>query len=81
MNKYIAEFLKVMIKMNTQHSSYGNQLSSTDLPNLRILLPVNEDGLPDWNYMERFSKTIIDNKMKKYSCYAKQKEEKWKKNK
>lgn len=71
MNKYIAEFLKVMIKMNTQHSSYGNQLSSTDLPNMRILLPIDESGVPDWKYMERFSKTIIDNKMKKYGWYVK----------
>jgi hypothetical protein len=71
MNKYIAEFLKVMIKMNTQHSSYGNQLSSTDLPNMRILLPINEGGVPDWKYMESFSKNIIDNKMKKYSWYVK----------
>lgn len=69
MNKYIAEFLKVMIKMNTQHSSYGNQLSSTDLPNMRILLPIDEDEKPDWEYMERFSKTIIDDKMKKYTGY------------
>ena len=66
MNKYIAEFLKVMIKMNTQHSSYGNQLSSTDLPNLRILLPIDDEGKPDWLYMEQISKKILYNKMKKY---------------
>ena len=70
MNKYIAEFLKVMIKMNTQHSSYGNQLSSTDLPNLRILLPVDKKGIPDWQYMENYSMNVIYHKMNKYLNYC-----------
>ena len=70
MNKYIAEFLKVMIKMNTQHSSYGNQLSSTDLPNLRILLPVDKNKMPDWQYMENYSMKVIYDKMNKYLKYC-----------
>lgn len=70
MNKYIAEFLKVMIKMNTQHSSYGNQLSSTDLPNLRILLPIDNDKKPDWSYMEQVTANVMNKKMKKYIGYC-----------
>lgn len=71
MDKNLAEFLKVMIKMNTLHSSYGNQLSSTDLPNLRILLPVDKKKNPDWNFMRNYTNMVINSKMKKFLKFCK----------
>jgi hypothetical protein len=53
-----AMFLITCIKKNLSLYSYGNQLSSNDLKNLRIQLPVNADKEPDWDFM--------DNHIRKY---------------
>lgn len=69
LNKYLAEYFKVVIKANTQNFSYGNQLSSKDLPKLKIMLPVLDNGKPDYEYMENCIKEILGNELqfaKKY---------------
>lgn len=70
LNLYIAEFLKIMIKNNLKNSSYGNQLSSTDLPNVKIYLPVNENEAPDYDFMENYIKEIKRVTSKKYNDYV-----------
>lgn len=61
LNKYIANFLITAIKNNTKDSSYGNQLSSTDLPRKSILLPINNQGNPDYVVMEELGKKKKEN--------------------
>lgn len=56
LNSYTAKFLISAIKNCITLLSYGNQLSSTDLPKVKILLPVNSEGKPDWQFMEDFIK-------------------------
>lgn len=56
LNKYIAAFLIPIIRNNISFSSYGNQLSSTDLAQLTLVLPVDEKGEPNWKYMENHVK-------------------------
>lgn len=52
----IAKFLIRTIKNNTEMSSYGNQISSTDLAQMRILLPVDVKNNPNWQFMEDYIK-------------------------
>ena len=52
----IAKFLIRTIKNNTGMSSYGNQISSTDLAQMRILLPVDAKNNPNWKFMEEYIK-------------------------
>lgn len=56
LNSYTAKFLISAIKNSITLLSYGNQLSSTDLPKVKFLLPINSDGLPDWQFIEDFIK-------------------------
>ena len=63
LNSYTAKFLISAIKNSITLLSYGNQLSSTDLPKMKILLPINSDGLPDWQFMEDFMKQIERDKI------------------
>lgn len=44
LNRYLAKFLIVAIRQNTAKYNYGDQLSSTDLPNKKIILPVDNEG-------------------------------------
>lgn len=58
LNKYTGEFLVTSILASLKESSYANQISSTVLPNLEIILPVDDLGNPDWTYMEKYIKNL-----------------------
>ena len=55
-NRYTALFIVNQCKIQFSKYSYGNQLSSTDLPKQNILLPITSEGLPDWQFMEDYMK-------------------------
>jgi hypothetical protein len=56
LNKKIALFLISSLNKSFYGFNYGNQLSSSDLKtgNIKILLPVNEQNDPDWQFMEDY---------------------------
>jgi len=66
LNRYIAEFLVFCFKRMASSFSYGDQLSSTDLPKKKILLPTNNKGEPDYVYMENYMKVLEFEKLKRY---------------
>lgn len=47
-----ALYLVSCIEKLVCHNTYGNQTSSTDLPYMKILLPVKESEEIDWEYMQ-----------------------------
>lgn len=53
-NRYIGLFVVNQCRMQFVKFSYGNQLSSTDLPKQYIILPVTSEGHPDWQFMEEY---------------------------
>lgn len=63
LNKHIGLFLVNVFK-NSYSGTFNNQISSTDLKNESIFLPVDKSGNPDWEYMENTIKStekeIID---------------------
>lgn len=56
LNRYNAQFLINAVKNNLMYSSYGNQLSSTDLPRVKVMLPLDEKHNPNWLFMEEYIK-------------------------
>lgn len=54
LNKYYAEFIVLCLKRTASIFSYGDQLSSSDLPKKKILLPINQKGDPDYVFMEKY---------------------------
>ncbi|WP_103602650.1 restriction endonuclease subunit S [Campylobacter concisus] len=57
LDHYIALFLIGIIKKQISYFAYNDQLSSSILPELSILLPV-KNNQPDWEYMESYAKGI-----------------------
>lgn len=53
-NRYIGLFVVNQCRMQFVKFSYGNQLSSADLPRQYITLPITDAGNPDWEYMEEY---------------------------
>ena len=54
LNRYIGLFLANQFNREFKKFSYGNQLSSTDLPKQNVLLPVTADEKPDYQFMEDY---------------------------
>ncbi|WP_165811686.1 restriction endonuclease subunit S [Aliarcobacter skirrowii] len=71
LNFYLAQFLVPEIKKNLENASYGNQISSTDLPTKKIILPINKKNEPDFEYMEQYTKLLMKRKLDDYKKYAK----------
>lgn len=57
LNNYIALFLISTIKKRVSYFAYNDQLSSSVLSGLSILLPVKNNE-PDWEYMENYIKHL-----------------------
>lgn len=61
LNKEVAFYLTLIIRQALKNTEYKDQISSTVLPDIKIKLPIDSRGTPDWNYMERY---IEDLKLK-----------------
>ena len=63
-NKAISEhyglFVATELRKQCSKFSYGNQVSSTDLPTQKLLLPIQADGTPDWKFMEAYMRQVED---------------------
>lgn len=69
LNTYLAEFIVLCIKRTVSIFSYGDQLSSSDLPKKKILLPINSKGEPDYAFMEQFMRQKEQEKIDKFQNY------------
>lgn len=58
LNKYTGQYLVSAIKASLRESSYSDQISSTVLPKVEILLPATDSGKPDWKLMEDKMKQV-----------------------
>lgn len=70
LNRFIAHFIISSLKESIADSSYGNQLSSTDIVRKTILLPAKDDGTPDYDFMEKYSQQLERNNRRHYREYA-----------
>lgn len=62
-NKYIYLFLSGIIRRLEEKYSFNREINDKRIQREKILLPVNSDGLPDWQFMEDFMKEIERNKI------------------
>lgn len=58
MNKYIGLFLSTILTFNMYRYSYGRKAKPDNMYPLNIKLPITEDGIPDWKYMEDYIKSL-----------------------
>ena len=67
MNKYIGIFLCTLIEKEKYRFAYGRKFGTKRMQNQRIKLPVNIKGAPDWEWIEKFIKQNIVNKLPRQS--------------
>lgn len=58
LNQYIAMFIITVIKANKYRFGYGREWTLEKMKDTMIKLPSKKDGLPDFEYMERYIKTL-----------------------
>ena len=74
MNCYIGLFLKQTIDSAImQKYNYGYKFSQTRIKKQKILLPVDKQGQPDYQFMEDYIKQLMHQKRKEYIEYANKK--------
>lgn len=68
-NKYILLFFKTVILQQKVKYTYGYKFNGQRMKRQKILLPVNEKGDPDYEFMEQYGKQIMLQKYQQYLNY------------
>ncbi len=63
------EFISKMLEMHKVKYSYSFTANSTRLKKQKIMLPINQDNQPDYEYMENYMKKLEYTKLKQYLDY------------
>lgn len=58
LNVYIAMFLCTLIEKDRYRWTYGRKWRPSRMPDSLIKLPVKDDGLPNWEWMENYIKSL-----------------------
>lgn len=65
-----SQFILTMIeKVSREKASYGVALNGERLKNMRLTLPIDEKGEPNWDYMSKFMQKIEQEKLEKALNY------------
>lgn len=75
LNKYTGNFLVSAIKASLRESSYSDQISSTILPEMTIMLPKDKTGQPDWAYMEEYMRKMEEKVENVLNCFKEGKDD------
>jgi len=67
MNKYIYLFIATMTNRLAEKYNFNREINDKRISREKIILPLNEHGKPDYEYMEQYVKNIMINKYKTYS--------------
>ena len=69
LNKWTYLFLTVTIEKQKGNFNFNREINDTRIRNMKIMLPVCDDGTPDFEYMEQYTKNLMLRKYKQYLAY------------
>lgn len=70
LSENLAKFICNQIKIQSDKYHYGYKMSNNRLLNQKILLPVLENGEPDFDFMENYIHELEQEKLSEYKSYA-----------
>lgn len=68
-NAFILLFIKVTILQQKSKFGYLYKFNAERMANTRIMLPVTDNGIPDYDYMEQYAKNLMLAKYKQYLAF------------
>lgn len=66
MNKYVGVFISKCLSVNKKKFSHGHSWTGQRLLSTRTMLPINDLGEPDFEYMEQYAKNLMLRKYRQY---------------
>lgn len=69
-NKYHYLFLATMTSRLSQKYNFNREINDKRISREIILLPLNDEGEPDYEYMEKYSKNLLCKKIQRYIKYV-----------
>lgn len=72
-NKYIYLFFASIIKQQKGKYNYGYKFNEARMRRQKIMLPVTDDGAPDYDFMENYIRAIEQEQLEYYRAYAEEK--------
>lgn len=69
-NKYHYLFLATMTSRLSQKYNFNREINDKRISREIVLLPVTSDNKPDYEYMEKYSRNLLRNKIQSYIDYA-----------
>ena len=69
-NKYHYLFLATMTGRLSQKYNFNREINDKRISREIILLPINDKGKPDYEYMEKYSKNLLCEKIQRYIKYV-----------
>jgi len=76
LNRYTAKFLLPLLKNLLTIFNWGSSGATlTRLRRSKILLPIDDNGKPDWAYMEQYAKSVTRQQVQMYLTHVKAKQD------
>ena len=69
MSKYQYLFLTCLLEQQSGNFNFNREINDARLNKMQIMLPVTDDGQPDYDFMERFGRKMMSNKYKQYLAF------------
>lgn len=73
-NKWIYLFLTVTVEKQGVNFNFNREINDVRIKKMKIMLPINSDGQPDFAYMEQYAKNMMLKKYKQYLAFLDSKE-------
>ncbi|KFI40428.1 Type II specificity (S) subunit of unknown recognition sequence [Bifidobacterium actinocoloniiforme DSM 22766] len=68
-SKYTSLFMATVIAKQKSNFNFNREINDIRVHNMRIMLPVNDSGEPDYEYMEQYTKNMMLRKYEQYLTF------------
>lgn len=72
LNLFRGEFMARMIQQTCSKYNYGHMGNKDSIKRERVMFPIDEDGKPDYAYMEQYAKNMMLRKYRQYLTFLQQ---------
>lgn len=68
-NEYIYLFLIAVLEQQGSNFNFNREINDIRIKKMRVMLPVTDDGEPDFQFMEDYIRELMTAKREQYQAY------------
>lgn len=69
MSKFVYLFLTTTIERQGSNFNFNREINDVRIKKMQVMLPVSDDGKPDYKYMEQYAKNMMLRKYEQYLAF------------